>query len=504
MKSSNNQKTLRLAFLTEANSLDPRYGYEIPANHLIKMLFEGLMRMTPEKTLIPAACEEVEISKDQKTYTFRIRSALWSNGKPVTAHDFEYAWKWVIDPKTSSRGTSDFYPIKNVQAIVKGELPIDAAGIRCEDAKTLVVELDHPTPYFLELTSTSVYSPICNGIDRTDPLWAQKTGESFVSNGPFLLKERNPNSHLALSKNPHYWNAGQVAMDQIQIAIVNDIQTQMALFQKNQIDWFGKPFTTLPLDAIPSLRKEKILELFPEQALYWYFINTEKFPFHNTKMRRAFAYAVDRKSIVDHLLKEDEEIATGVNRNSHFFTDADLPKAKELFEEALSELKLTRETFPKIALSFCNIETNNRVACIVQQQLKEALGIEVTLDGQEWVKYYDNIVHGNFQIGGLCWHSRIRDPIYNLHLFKHKNDLLNVSRWENTRFQQLIDEAENQVDQAARDEALREAESLLMEEMPIIPVYHLTVSYAKNPLLKNVYVSEINEIDFTWTYKTAK
>ena len=105
MKSSNNQTTLRLAFLTEANSLDPRYGYEIPANHLIKMLFEGLMRMTPEKTLIPAACEEVEISKDQKTYTFRIRSALWSNGKPVTAHDFEYAWKWVIDPKTSSRGT---------------------------------------------------------------------------------------------------------------------------------------------------------------------------------------------------------------------------------------------------------------------------------------------------------------------------------------------------------------------------------------------------------------
>ena len=165
MKSNNPQKTLRLAFLTEADSLDPRYGYEIPANHLIKMLFEGLMRMTPEKTLIPAACEEVEISKDQKTYTFTIRPARWSNGREVTAYDFEYSWKWVIDPKTCSRGTSDFYPIKNVQAIVRGDLPIETAGIHAINEKTFVVELEHSTPYFLELTSTSVYSPCgdCKG-----------------------------------------------------------------------------------------------------------------------------------------------------------------------------------------------------------------------------------------------------------------------------------------------------------------------------------------------------
>lgn len=487
------EKTLRLTYLSEANSLDPRYGYEIPANHTVKMLFEGLMRLSPDNQLIPAAAEEYSISPDGKTYTFKIRPAKWSNNTPVTAYDFEYAWKSVIDPKIPTQGTADFYPIKNVEAIVKGELPVEKAGVKALDKQTLVVELAYPAPYFLELTTTSAYSPVYSKALEKDP-YAEAY---FVTNGPFRLKKRLEHHETVLEKNPYYWNASEVQLDRIEISIVEDASTQLALFEKGKCDWLGKPFAKLPLDAVPSLKKKGILSHFPERAVYWYFINTERFPYHHPKIRRALALAVNREEIVTHVLKEGEERATSVNRECCHFEDAAETQACALFEEALDELGLTRKTFPIIHLSYCNIETNHRIACAIQQQWQKTFSIEVKLDPQEWTAYYDNLSTGKFEIGGLSWHSRISDPIYNLQLFKYADDRLNMSNWENPDFQNALQEAQEEADPLKRLVLLEKAESILMEQMPVIPIYFLTISYAKNPQLKGVCLSELNEIDFS-------
>jgi oligopeptide transport system substrate-binding protein len=137
----------------------------------------------------------------------------------------------------------------------------------------------------------------------------------------------------------------------------------------------------------------------------------------------------------------------------------------------------------------------------VKQQWEKAFGIEVELQGQEWVSYYNSLVEGTFLAGGLSWHSRVRDPIYNLSLFKHKEDKLNVSRWENPEFSRLLNQAEEEIDAESRGNLLVKAEQLLMDEMPVIPIYFLTVSYLKNSRLENVYVSDINEIDFAMARK---
>lgn len=494
------EKTLRLTYLSEANSLDPRYGYEIPANHTVKMLFEGLMRLSLHHELIPAAAKEYSVSPDGKTYTFKIRPAKWTNNAPVTAYDFEYAWKSVIDPKIPTQGAADFYPIKNVEAIVKGELPVEEAGVRAFDEHTLIVELEYPTPYFLELTATSAYSPVYSKASKKDP-----TGEAYsVTNGPFRLKKRLEHHETILEKNPYYWNASEVKLDRIEISIVEDASTQLALFEKGKSDWLGKPFAKLPLDAVPALKEKGMLNHFPEKAVYWYFINTERFPYSHPKIRRALALSMNREEIVTHVLKEGEEIAAGVNRESRLFEDGALSEARNLFDEALTELGLAREDFPQVRLSYCNIETNHRIASAVQQQWQKALSIEVRLDPQEWTTYYDNLSSGKYEIGGLSWHARISDPIYNLQLFKYASDRLNMSNWENDEFQLTLQEAQEEVDSRRRLALLKKAETILMEHMPVIPVYFLTISYAKNPQLEDVGLSELNEIDFSRAWKTDR
>ncbi|MCH9627657.1 MAG: Oligopeptide-binding protein OppA [Chlamydiales bacterium] len=491
------KKTLRLTYLSEANSLDPRYGYEIPANHTVKMLFEGLMRSSPEEGLIFATAESCTLSDGGKTYTFYLRPTQWSNGEKVTAYDFEYAWKSVIDPRIPTQGGADFYPIKNVEAIVQGLLPVESAGVYALDAKTLVVELEHPTAYFLELTATSAYSPVYSEAAKKDPL-----AEMYVvTNGPFRLKKRVEHDQMVLEKSPYYWNARSVQLDRIEIAIVEEAATQLALFEKGKSDWFGKPFAKLPLDAVPTLEEKQQLLHAPEKAVYWYFINTEKFPFTHEKVRRALALATDRKEIVTHVLKEGEVEATSVNRGYSYFSDGALAEARLLFEEALEELDLTHASFPSIALSYCNIETNHRIAQVVQEQWEKALGIEVKLAPQEWTAYYANLSEGNFDVGGLSWHARIRDPIYNLQLFTHAKDRLNMSNWEDLSFQQILEKAQKEEDPHKRLAYLEQAEARLMEQMPVIPIYFLTMSFAKNAALEGVYLSELNEIDFTWAWK---
>lgn len=496
---------LRLAFLNESNSLDPRFGYEMPANLVVKMLFDGLMRLSPTGEVVPSIAESVEISEDKKTYVFHIRSSRWSNGAEVTADDFEYAWKDIINPKTGAKGASDFYPIKNVEKIMQGKIPFEEAGVYAIDSKTLVVELEHPTPYFLELTTTSAYSPVYVNADKIHPDWADYSAPVFISNGPFVLKSWKKGYELVLEKNPLYWDAPQVKLPGIHIAIIEDVVTHLRLFEREELDWYGKPFAKLALDAVPTLKQSGRLQIYPEFAVYWYWINTTQFPFNNKKIRQAFAYALHREEVTKYLLQEGEIPALGIipefrdTRPAHF-QDNDLEKARALFDEGLKELNITKEQFPNIPLSYCGIEVNQRLALVVQQQWQKAFGITVELLPQEWTSYYDNLSKMQFLLGGMSWHSRTRDPIYNLQVFKFRSNGLNMTNWENSRYQEILDAASEEVDAGKRKKLLYEAEALLMDEMPVIPIYNLSISFIKKNNLKDVSLSQLNYIDFKWAY----
>ncbi|MBI2742655.1 MAG: peptide ABC transporter substrate-binding protein [Chlamydiales bacterium] len=497
-------KLLPISFGTEIRSLDPRIGIDDKSQLVIKMLFEGLMTFDLQGKLVPSLAKSYKISGNMKTYTFTLRDCNWSNGEPITAYDFEYSWKRAITDTSKSLSIQNFYPIKNVRGFLKKEKSAEELGIRAVDAKTFVVELEHPTAYFLEAVATSSFFPINASLDQKNPDWINEVGPSFISSGPFTLEKHKQNDELVLIKNPAYWDQKNVNLPGIRIAIVKDPTTELSMFEKGQLAWVGKPLSRLPLDAIPSLKTRKELTSVPSMGVYWYFINTEAFPFTNKKIRKAFAYAINRKEITDHILQTGEEPALGVlpkNLGIHpseHFSDNNLEEARTLLAEGLKELGITKEELGPIVLSYNSSEYHQQTALVVQEQWQKALGIEIKLQQEEWKVHYQNLVSGNYQLGGMGWNSWLRDPIYIMQTFRIRGDGINMSRWESPTYQRLLDEAEVEPDAQKRLHIFFQAEKLLMDEMPVIPIYFTSICYSKKSQLKNVYVSELNQLDFKW------
>ena len=499
-------KTLRISFNSDVSSLDPRIGVDYPSAHVTMMLFEGLMIAGLDGGIKPGIAKSYDLSSDHKTYTFYLRPTYWSNGDPVTAFDFEYAWKRVIDPYQNGLGKQNFYVIKNARQIVKGELPLSEVGIKALDESTLRIELEYPVPYFLELVATSSYLPVNASWDQALPNWSNKQNEDFVCNGPYRLVKHALESEIIVEKNPTYWNASEVRMEKIHISIINDLTTQLNLFEKKQLDWLGNPFSRIAFDASESLKKNNLLEFAETLGLYWLEINTESFPFNNKKLRQAFAYAIDRRKLTSYLLQSNESPATGVlppgiaTQSIPFFKDGDKETALRLFNEALSEMGITRKDLPIITLCHSQMFDISSVMQEIQEQLNSTFSIHIQLEQQDFKTLLAKLQKGNYQIAALGWKSWIRDPIYILQTFRDKSDALNGTKWENPRYQQLLAAAEREIDPEKRQHYFNQAEQILIEEMPVIPLYYTTNSFCKNKRLKNVHMTNLDQVDFRWAY----
>ena len=248
------QNCLKVNLGDEPQTLDPRKVRDLNGLTLMRMFFEGLTRIGPSNIPELALAHGVEISEDLKTYTFYLREATWSNGDPVEAEDFIYAWQTSLDPGFRADNAFQLYPIKNAKKIKAGEMPQDALGVRAIDSTTLVVELEYPLPYFLELAASPILFPVNRHVDRKDSRWVEKiTG--FVCNGPFRPLEWKHHYLIRAGKNDSYWEAGQVKLDQIEMIMVPEL-TELELFETKKLHWAGSPLSLLPLDAVQSLKKK--------------------------------------------------------------------------------------------------------------------------------------------------------------------------------------------------------------------------------------------------------
>ena len=507
IKGEDNQKRyLQVSFANDIRSLNPSTGIDFPAAFVARMLFEGLMIIGSDGKVKPAIAESYDISEDLKTFTFYLRSAKWSNGDPVTAYDFEYSWKKILDPKTAADGVSNFYIIQNGRAAALGKVPLDHVGIKALDEKTLVIHLEHPTPYFLEVVASPSFLPVNTKIDRENPNWSSSVGEFFVCNGPYVLEKYRLEDEIIVKKNPTYWDTNNVKMPGIHIAIIKDQMTQLDLFTKKKLDWIGRPISKIPLDSIAQLKMKEKIQFTKTLGLYWYFINTEAFPFNHKKMRKAFAYAINRDLITRYILQGDEQPALSIlpyylsNQKNPFFQDNQKKLALQLFNEALSELGITRQDLPNITINYTSSPAHLRVATALQKQWSQIFEIPIKLENQEWRAHYGKLQGGNYQIGGMYWQSWLRDPSYILETFRYKSNGENMSQWENNKFQELLAASEEEIDPAQRQQLFNQAEEILLEEMPVIPVYFSTIAYGKNKKLHDVFISDLYEIDFRWSY----
>lgn len=504
--SKNNAKssshTVTINIVDEPQVLDPRKARDLKCQTIVRMLFEGLTRVNPLEKPELALADSVEISSDLKKYTFHLKKSIWSNGDPVTASDFAYSWKQTLSKDFPSDTAFNLYVIKNAKAAKEGKIDIDKIGVEVIDDRTLVVELENPTPYFLELTAFPSFFPVNQKLDEKNPSWAQNAN-TYVGNGPFQLKEWKHQDQLSVAKNENYWDAPKVKLSSIQLQILQP-DTELKLFEKNEISWAGSPLSTLPVDALKMLRGKNLLNTKDVLGTYFFRTNIQKTPFTHPLMRKAFAVAMNRQAIVDHVTQGNQIPATGLVpislglQEDPYFQDSDVQIARGLFSEALKELHLTKEEIPEISLMYRAEERNHLIAQAVQQQWFDAFGIRIKLEAIEGKVYFDRISKQDYQMASCNWIADFPDPVNFLEIFKYKKGGSNNTLWENSRFTELLDLSSQIIDPHKRIEVLKESEKILMEEMPIIPVFYYTMLYVNQPALKDVALSSMGQIDFKW------
>jgi len=497
---------LRLSMHSEPPSLDPRKAGDTTSITIIKMCFEGLTRMDAQGQPTFALAESAEFSEDQLHIRLFLRKSYWSDGLPVTAYDFEESWKTILDPAFPSYISENLYIIQGAKEAKEGLLPLDEVGVKATDEKTLEITLKHPVPHLLELLSTSSFFPTPSHITKNSPHWAEHSGPLFVTNGPFLLTSWRHYNNMEFVKNPTYWNQGVVRLEKITLLMIEDENTELAMFENGELDWAGFPLSNLPIDALASLEKQEKIYRYPLSGTYFYLFNTTIPPFTNKNIRKAFALAIDRTAIIDNILQGKQVPATGLipplmwKKNLSYFKDGDVHEARRLFALGLEELGISKENLPPVTLTYNTLQSHHKIAQAIQQQWFEAFGIRVRLENKEWKVYLDEISKKQFQVARMGGIASVSDPVYFLDNYKYTQASRNFTGWSHPEFTEKLDQACQCREQEQRLSFLQQAETLLMEEMPVIPLYFYTGSYLKKPYVQQVVVGELSDIDFTWSF----
>ena len=503
---SSESNHLHLYLQSEPISLDPRIGGNRNSQVFIRELFEGLMRIGENGKPYFAAAKSVDISKDGCTYKFTLNDSYWSTGEPVTAYDFEYAWKSTLSPAFATNFSYAFYVIKGAKKARLGEIPLSDVGIKAEDEHTLVVDLEHPAPYFLELTANPLYSPVSKKAAEKNPYWNKNGGDAFVSNGPFRLAAWSHQAEFLLTKNPFYPSNDAIKIDGIHVAIINEPQTALSLFEKGALDMAGEPFGTITLEAIPKLAQEHKLETKQIGALYWLEVNTKNPLLASAKIRKALAIAINRNELTEELLGAGEKPAFSVLPESltlakkPLFQDNDRKKAQTLFQEGLLELHLTKEELPPLIITYWAEAKEKAIATVLASAWSSAFGIKTVLSSCDWSTFLKKINSSDYEIAGGSWYTWYQDPIYNMEFMKYLASGLNGTNWESARYIELLDQSDLATDTQKRNALLAEAEQLIMDEMPIIPLFSQTYKYLQNPRLKGVYLTPVGNLELKNAY----
>lgn len=464
-------QTLKISFNTHPTTTDPRLAADFVSSTLCCMIYEGLTRSLPDNRVELALAQSVEISKDQTLYTFHLRKAFWSDGIPITAHDFEKSWKKVLSPPKSCAFL--FYPILGAEKCVRGEISIDEVGIRAVDDFTFEVRLERPTPYFYSLSAFPSFLPVPS----------HAPDDPSICSGPFQIEKLVHNSEINLIKNQAYWNKKAIQLDEIHISIVPDEMTALQMFEQGELDWLGASLSPLPLDALEKLKGH--LEFIPTPATTLCTFNTESPPFSNLHFRKAFSYAIDRKEITEKIMHGSQHHASTFlppTLSDQEFSLYDPSRAKLYLEKALGELGVSLNQLEPISLYYKSSQTEKRLAQTLQRQWKRTLGIEVELIQLDFKSHAQKLQTRDYQISFASWIAQFNDPVSILDRFRSKEHLKNYPGWENLKYIELLEKAAHSLD---RKKLLNQAERLLVDEMPLTPIYHWS-----SPVIKSLDLKE--------------
>tara|TARA_S200000501_G_scaffold106085_1_gene99519 strand:+ start:7926 stop:9542 length:1617 start_codon:yes stop_codon:yes gene_type:complete len=481
---------------SEPQGLDPHIVTGVPEHHLLITMCEGLTISNPMGGAnLPGMAESWEISEDGKTYIFNIRKdAKWSNGDDFVADDMVWSWMRVLTPSLGSQYPDMLYYVEGAEDYNTGVITdFSKVGVKALDKKTLLVQLKNPTPFFLGLLSHYSTWPVhketvlaFGEIDDRQGLWTRPG--NFVCNGPMNLKSWELNKKIIVEKNPLYWDAEEVKLNQMHFYPVSDINTEERMFRAKQLHLTG----TVPSQKCGIWREEgnPNLRIDPYMGTYYYRANVNVKPLNNAKVRKALTYAIDREKITEKVTQCGQipaysftpPGAAGYNPNTSIPYDPEL--ARQLLSEALIEENIARiEDFPVLQILYNTSEDHRKIALTIQQMWQQNLGINVELENMDWKVYLSRQNSMDYQISRAGWIGDYEDPNTFLDIMRTGRGN-NRTGWSNLEFDELVGRANATVDQDERYRLLSEAEKILIDELPIIPVYTYVRSYQLSPDVK--------------------
>ena len=490
--------------LDEHSSVDPQVVEDVSGAEIVRDLFEGLMNQDENGNLVPGVATGYTTNETKDVYTFTLReNAKWSNGDPVTAHDFVYAWKRAVDPALSSPYAwfMELMSIENAAEIIAGEKPVDDLGVKAIDDHTLEVKLSAPLPYFPQMTTHSTTFPAPRKvIEQFGDEWT-KPG-NIVSNGAYVLTEHLPNERSVRERNPMYWDNDNTIIDKVVALVINDENVALTRYLAGELDR-----TEVPAGQFPRLKKEYPNEAisFPRLCNYYYTFNlSDSGPeaFKDPNVRQALSLAVDRKIITENILAGGQpEAYTFVPEATAGFTPpvvemASMTQAErdELAKELLAEAGYGPDNPLTFSMVYNTSEAHKKVAVALSQMWKQKLGAQVELANMEWKIFLEERGNQNFELARGAWCGDYNEASTFLDLLQSDSGY-NDGKYSNPKVDELLAQAKTSDDPAP---LYTEVERIIAQETPVIPIYHYAGVYMLDSDVGNW---PVNNVEQNWYSK---
>ncbi len=487
----------------EPQTLDPHKAEGVPSSNIQRDLYEGLVGESPTGELIPGAAERWEINDDGTVYTFYLRrAAKWSNGDPVTAHDFVFGLRRSADPATLSHYSQILSSIHNAEAVTAGKVPPEEMGVRALDDHTLEITLKAPTPYFLGLLTHSSTYPL-------NPRNVAEFGDRFArpgnlaSNGAYRLVDWVVQSHITLERNPHYWGNDKVVIDKVVYYATEDQSSELKRFRAGELHYTNE----VPTGQVGWIRQNMPDEFKVATYLgsYYFGFNVTQPPFKgNRKLRRALSMAIDREIITEKVTRLGERpayswIPDGVaNYTTQRPAWADWPRDKRIAEarRLYREAGYGKDKPLRIEIRYNTSENHKKVAIAVAAMWKQELGVLASLVNQEWKVFLETRKQKRItQVFRAGWIGDYNDP-YTFAELMHSKHGINDPGYNNPRYDEMMHLASVEVDFDRRRAILEEAERLMLEDQPIMPIYFYV---SKHMVSRKVAGYESNIMDHQYS-----
>ncbi|WP_413111276.1 ABC transporter substrate-binding protein [Thaumasiovibrio sp. DFM-14] len=470
---------------TEVASIDPHKTQGVPESHVIRDLLEGLVNQDGEGNTIPGVAERWE-TEDNKTFTFYLREdAKWSNGDPVTAHDFVYSFKRAVDPLTASPYSwyMEYTKMVNAKDIVAGDKDKETLGVKALDDRTLVVELETSVPYFVMMMGHTTVKPVHQAtVEKFGDQWTKP--ENFVGNGAYVVDQWVVNERLVLKRSETYWDNDNTTLEKVTFLPIENQVTEMNRFLAGEIDYTNE----LPLEHFKRLQKEypESVSVTGNLCTYYYIFNTKKAPFDDVRVRKAISYAIDRDIVADAIMGQGQkpayfltpEITAGFNPEMPAYGQMSQAERNAEAARLLEEAGFGKGNPLKFNLLYNTSENHKKVAVALGSMWKRTLGLDVTLENQEWKTYLTSKDSGDFEVARAGWCGDYNEASSFLTLMKSNNTTGGV-HYDSKAYDAIIEQAMQSTSEEERQKYYLQAEQLMADDMPIAPIYQ----YVKSRLL---------------------